>query len=476
MKANYINGEWVATNTANANINPSDVSDIIDEYAAADISQVEQAIAAASAAFPVWARAGSQARADALEKIALELLARREELGDLLAREEGKSLPEAVAEVERAGRIFRFFAGEAIRVTGQRIDSVRQGIDVDITREPVGVVGIITPWNFPIAIPAWKIAPALAYGNSVVFKPAELVPGSGWALAEILSRAGLPQGTFNLVMGPGRIVGQAFSESVDVNALSFTGSTATGQTIIAATSQRFARAQLEMGGKNPLVILNDAELDKAVEVALQGSYFSTGQRCTASSRLVVEKGILPEFVAQLKTRLEKLIVDDARKAGTEIGPVASSAQLATDLNYIEIGKKEGATLTCGGELLHRGTEGYYLSPALFTNTTSDMRIAQEEIFGPVACVIEADCYEHALSIANATEFGLTAGICTSSLKYASHFKQHAKAGMVMVNVPTAGVDYHVPFGGLKASSYGPREQGSYAKDFYTTVKTAYTGL
>ena len=474
MKRNYIAGEWVAGAGARANVNPSDLSDVIDDYAQADEAQTHAAIEAAAAAFPAWSTSGIQLRADALEKVAAELLARRAELGDLLAREEGKTLAEATAEVARAGQIFRFFAGEVLRQSGDRLSSVRPGIDVEVTREPIGVVGIITPWNFPIAIPAWKIAPALAYGNCVVFKPADLVPGSAWALAEILSRAGLPPGVFNLVMGPGSRVGQALIADARVDALSFTGSAETGARVISAAAPRRAKLQLEMGGKNPLVVLDDADLGIAVECAVQGSFYSTGQRCTASSRLIVQRGILGDFVRALHERVEALKVGDARQPGTQIGPVASRAQLDTDLEYIAQGQQEGAHLLCGGQRVKRATDGFYLEPALFVDARPEMRISREEIFGPVACVLSADSYAHAIALANDTPFGLTAGICTTSLKHASHFKRHAQAGMVMVNVPTAGVDFHVPFGGRKASSYGPREQGRYAAEFFTTVKTAYT--
>ncbi len=475
MKPNYIAGEWAATPGARANINPSDLSDVVGHYAQGDEAQTRAAIEAARAAFPAWSTSGIQMRSDALEKVAAELLARSTELGDLLAREEGKTLAEAIAEVARAGQIFRFFAGEALRPGGERLASVRPGIDIEITREPVGVVGIITPWNFPIAIPAWKIAPALAYGNCVVFKPADLVPGSAWALADILSRAGLPAGVFNLVMGPGSRVGQTLIDDPRVDALSFTGSAATGTRVLDGAAPRRAKLQLEMGGKNPLVVLDDADLAVAVECALNGSFFSTGQRCTASSRLIVQKGIYPTFVAALRERMEALVVDDARKPGTQIGPVADGSQLDTDLEYIAIGRQEGARLVCGGKRLKRATEGFYLQPALFAEASPGMRIAREEIFGPVACVIAADDYEHALALANDTDYGLTAGLCTTSLKHATHFKRHAQAGMVMVNVPTAGVDYHVPFGGRKDSSYGPREQGRHAAEFFTMVKTAYAG-
>ncbi len=474
MNANYIAGAWIAGADSRDNINPSDVSDVIGEYAYADKTQTTAAIQAAADARRDWALSSPQVRADALDKIGSELLQRRTELGELLAREEGKTLVEGSAEVGRAGMIFKFFAGEALRQRGDRLPSVRGGVDVEVTREPVGVVGIITPWNFPIAIPAWKIAPALAHGNTVVFKPADLVPGSAWALAEIISRSGIPPGVFNLTMGRGSTVGQTIIESPLVSAISFTGSVQTGQRLISTAAQRFAKLQLEMGGKNPLVVLNDADLDIAVDCAVQGAYFSTGQRCTASSRFIVEKGIYPEFTRRVKDALAGLKVGHALRPDTQIGPVVDASQLEQDLEYVGIGLAEGAKLAIGGERVRRDTEGFFMEPAFFVDAAPGMRIAREEIFGPVACAIPADDYEHALQIANDSTVGLSAGICTTSLKHATHFKRHVQSGMVMVNVPTAGVDYHVPFGGTKGSSYGSREQGTYAAEFYTTVKTAYT--
>ncbi|OSI73217.1 aldehyde dehydrogenase family protein [Bradyrhizobium canariense] len=473
---NFIGGEWVDGSAVTKNINPSNTNDVVGEYAKADKAQTEKAIAAAKAAFPAWAQSTPQARYDALNKISLEIIARKEELGRLLAREEGKTLPEGIGEVARAGQIFAFFAGEALRMIGEKGASVRPGIDVELTREPMGVVGMITPWNFPIAIPAWKIAPALCYGNTVVFKPAELVPGSAHALSEIITRSGIPAGVFNLVVGSGSVVGQTLIEHPDVAAITFTGSVQTGRKIAQAcvTSSNMKKFQLEMGGKNPLVVLDDADLKTAVEVAVNGAYFSTGQRCTASSRLIVTEGIHDRFVAAVTERLKGLTVDDALKAGVHIGPVVDQSQLDQDLRYIKIGQDEGAKLAWGGELLKRETPGHYLQPALFTEANNNMRISREEVFGPVAAVIRAKNYEEALAISNDTEFGLASGICTSSLKYASHYKRNSESGMVMVNLPTAGVDYHVPFGGRKGSSYGAREQGSYAREFYTTVKTAYT--
>ena len=477
MFKNLIGGEWVEGPRVSRNINPSDTRDLVGEFAQADAAQARQAIAAAAQAQGAWGLSTPQQRFDILDAAGAEILARKAELGDLLAREEGKTLPEAIGEVARAGNIFKFFAGEALRLGGEVVPSVRPGVGVEVTREPVGVVGLITPWNFPIAIPAWKVAPALAFGNAVVLKPADLVPGSAWALADILHRAGLPAGVFNLVMGRGSEVGQVLLDDPRVNAISFTGSVATGQRIAQACIARMAKFQLEMGGKNPMVVLDDADLDIAVNAALNSGFFSTGQRCTASSRLIVTEGIHDRFVAAMAEKMQALKVDDARKKGTDIGPVVDDKQLAQNLEYVAIATAEGARRVAGGEAIDRnadGAPGYYMRPALFTETTAPMRINREEVFGPVVSVIRAKDYEEALALANDTEFGLSAGIATTSLKHATHFKRHVQAGMVMVNLPTAGVDYHVPFGGRKGSSYGPREQGRYAAEFYTTVKTAYT--
>ncbi|WP_428423525.1 aldehyde dehydrogenase family protein [Pararhizobium sp.] len=470
---NLIAGEWVGSNGVE-NINPSNTKEIVGLYASASADDAKTAIAAAKAAFPAWSRSGILERHAILKKTADEILARKDELGNLLAREEGKTLPEAIGETIRAAQIFDFFAGEALRLAGEVLPSVRPNIGVEITREPIGVIGIITPWNFPIAIPAWKIAPALCYGNTIVFKPAELVPGCSWAIADILHRAGLPKGVLNLVMGKGSVVGQAMLDSPDIAGITFTGSTGTGKRVAAASIEHNRKFQLEMGGKNPMVVLDDADLTVAVEAAANSGFFSTGQRCTASSRLIVTEGIHDKFVAALTEKLKTLVVDDALKAGTHIGPVVDERQLATDTDYIAIGKQEGAKLAFGGETITRDNPGFYLQPTLFTEATNQMRISREEIFGPVASVIRVKDYEEALSVANDTPFGLSAGIATTSLKHATHFKRNSEAGMVMVNLPTAGVDFHVPFGGRKASSFGSREQGKYAAEFFTVVKTAYT--
>jgi aldehyde dehydrogenase (NAD+) len=468
-----IGGDWVLSERQAPDINPSDTADVVGLWPEGTAADVARAVAAAREAFPDWSRSSPQARFDILDAAGTEILARRGDLGRLLSREEGKTLAEGVGEATRAGQIFKYFAGEALRAGGELLPSVRPGLTVEVTREPVGVVGLITPWNFPIAIPAWKAAPALAYGNCVVLKPAELTPACAWALADILTRAGLPKGVFNVVFGAGETVGAALVGSPEVDAVSFTGSVVVGRQIAIRCAERLAKVQLEMGGKNPLLILDDADLDVAVECAVNSAYFSTGQRCTAASRLIVTKGAHQVFVARLTERLRALVVGDALEPGTEIGPVVDQAQLSQDLDYIAIGKGEGATLAFGGERLKRAQDGYYLQPALFTDSSPHMRINREEIFGPVAAVIAVDSYEEGLAVANDTPFGLSAGVCTTSLKYAQHFRRNIQAGMAMVNLPTAGVDYHVPFGGWKGSSYGPREQGAYAREFYTVSKTSY---
>ena len=473
MFKNFINGEWVDGTGEKDNINPSDITDVIGTYARADEKQVNTAVEAAVIAQSRWAESTLQQRFDVLDFVGSEILARKQELGRLLAREEGKILSEATGEVVRAGYIFKFFAGEALRFGGEHLRSVRPGVEIDILRQPIGVVGLISPWNYPIAIPAWKIAPAIAFGNAVVVKPAELAPGCAWALTEIISRSGLPKGVFNLVMGSGSLVGSAFVKHPDVAGISFTGSVEVGRQIAAQCGQLMKKVQLEMGGKNPLVVLDDADLEIAANAAVNGAYFSTGQRCTASSRFVVTEGIHDRFVKAVAEKLSKLKVDDALAEGTEIGPVVDDAQLAKDLEYVAVARSEGGKVVSGGERLKRQKNGYYMSPALIIDTRNSMRINREEVFGPVASTIRVKNYEEALAIANDTPYGLSSGICTTSLKYASHFKEHARAGMVMVNLPTAGVDYHVPFGGRKGSSYGSREQGRYAVEFYTTVKTCY---
>ncbi len=470
---NLIAGNWVDGADVSENRNPSNVADLIGLYAKAEAADVDAAVAAANEALPGWALASPQVRADLLDKVSDAIMARKDELGFLLSREEGKTLAEGIGETIRAAQVFKFFAGEALRNAGDVLASVRPDIDVDVTREPVGVVGMITPWNFPIAIPAWKIAPALCYGNTIVFKPAEITPASAHALAEIIQEAGCPAGVFNLVMGSGSVVGNAMLAHKEINAISFTGSVPVGRGIAVKAAEGLKKVQLEMGGKNPMVVLNDADLDVAVGACLNGAFFSTGQRCTASSRLIVQEGIHDAFVEKMNEAMGKLVIGDACDPVTQIGPVVSQSQLANNLDYVAVAGQEGAEVV-GGEQINGKTEGYYQRPAMFLNATNQMRVSREEIFGPCASVIKVADFDEALSVANDTDFGLSSGICTSNLKSAREFKRRSEAGMVMVNLPTAGVDYHVPFGGRKGSSYGSREQGRYAAEFYTTVKTAYT--
>lgn len=471
---NFVDGEWIAGSEASTNINPSDLSDVVGTYTRADEPQVGDAIAAAQAALPVWSASTPQQRADALEKIGVELLARKDELGELLSREQGKVRAEGVGEVTRAAHIFKFYGQEALRVEGVFANSVRPGVTIDVRREPVGVVGLITPWNFPIAIPAWKAAPALAYGNTVVMKPADLTPGCAWALTEIISRSGLPNGVFNLVMGRGSVVGDIISRASNVNAVSFTGSTGTGQIIRDIVASRGGKLQQEMGGKSPLIVMDDADLETAVNCAIGGSIMSTGQRCTSNTRIIATPGIYDKLVAGMADQANNIKVGNALDASSQMGPVVDAKQMETNLKYVEIADGEGAERLCGGERLNRDTEGFYMSPAVYANCTNAMQHVREEIFGPVVSVLKVADYEEAVSMANDTPFGLSSGICTSSLKYAEDYKRTSNAGMVFVNLPTAGVDYHVPFGGRRSSSYGGREQGRFAAEFYTNTKTSYT--
>jgi aldehyde dehydrogenase (NAD+) len=467
-----IGGERVLKDAPLESINPSDTRDVVAKFPDGGLQEVNDAVSAARAAFPGWSGASPEVRSDVLDKTGELILARREALGRLLAREEGKTLAEGIGEVARAGRIFKYFAGEALRRHGQNLDSTRPGVEVATFREPVGVFGLITPWNFPIAIPAWKTAPALAFGNTVVLKPAGPTPATAHAMAAILLEAGLPAGVFNLVLGRGR-VGDAIAKHPDVNGVSFTGSQTVGSLVAAAAVERQARVQLEMGGKNPLVVLEDADFDRAVQCALDGGYFATGQRCTASSRIIVVDAIHDRFVEALAARAAALKVGDALDPATQMGPAVSEQQLEQNLSYVEIAQADGGRLVTGGQRLKLEKPGWYMSPALITDDRINARINCEEVFGPVASVIRVKDYDAALEVANAGDFGLSAGICTSSLKHATHFQRSVKAGMVMVNLPTAGVDYHVPFGGSRRSSYGSREQGFAAIEFYTQTKTAY---
>lgn len=469
----WIDGKRIAAERPGESWNPSDTRELVARTPDGGDVEVNAAVDAARAAFPAWSEASPEVRSDILDRAGTLVMERRETLGRLLSREEGKTLAEGIGETVRAGRILKYFAGEALRLHGQNLASVRPGVEVQTYRQAVGVYGLITPWNFPIAIPAWKAAPALAFGNTVVMKPAGPTPATAEALVAILHEAGLPDGVLNLVIGRGR-VGQAIVDHPGVDGISFTGSQGVGEGVAMGAARRQARVQLEMGGKNPLIVLDDADLDRAVQIALDGSFFATGQRCTASSRLIVQDGIHDRFVAALAERVAALRVGDALDPETQMGPAVSQDQMETSYRYIDIARGEGGRVVVGGERLNLEKPGWYVQPTLIADTAADMRINNEEVFGPVASTLRVKTYEEALAIANGAEFGLSAGIVTTSLKHARDFQRRARAGMVMVNLPTAGVDYHVPFGGTKKSSYGPREQGFAAADFFTQTKTAYS--
>lgn len=471
---NLIGGEWRDGGLDPVeNINPSDLSDVIGHFAQADQAQLDEAIAAARAARPACRAMGIEARQTALQKIGEEMMARAAELGELLSREEGKPLAEGKGEVFRAGQFFTYYAAEVLRQLGENADSVRPDIEIDVRREPMGVIGVISPWNFPTATASWKIAPALAYGNAVIWKPANETPASAYALAEIINRAGLPDGAFQLVMGSGRLIGQALAEHPHVDAVTFTGSYETGRQVAMACAPNLTKYQLELGSKNALVVMDDADIDGAVAAAAAGGYSGTGQKCTASSRLLVHSAVHDAFVEKLSAAISGMKVGHALEEGTQIGPVVSERQLQSNVQWIEKAKAEGAECVTGGEILSMATKGHYMAPALLVGGNNSMAHNREEMFAPVASVQKIGSYEEGLNLTNDTDFGLVAGIFTNSLARATHFRRNVETGCVTVNLPTAGTDYHVPFGGRKNSSSGPREQGRSAAEFYTQVKTAY---
>ena len=471
-ESNFIAGRWVEGTGSIKNINPSDTGDIISEYTSVTDDQFEQAVSSAVIAQKEWGEVGIEKKSQILIKIGDELIQRSKELGELLSREEGKPLAEGIGEVTRAGQQFQYYGSECLRLYGEKIPSTRPGFQVEISREPLGVIGIISPWNFPIAIPAWKAAPAMMCGNAVILKPASLTPASAIALTEIISKQDIPSGLFNLVLGSGSNIGNKIASHPDIVAITFTGSVEVGKKLYQNSSPLLKKMQMEMGSKNPLVVMEDANLNTAITCAANGAYGGTGQKCTASSRLIVHEEIYAKFVEGLVENIKNLKVGHALDEGTQMGPASNESQYESNLSYIEIGKGE-AKLEYGGNPMNMRTPGYYLQPTLFVDGDNKSRINQEEMFGPIACVIPAKNLDHALEIANDTEFGLSSGIITQSLAKAEHFKQNIKTGVSTINLPTAGLDYHVPFGGRKASSFGPREQGTYAREFYSQVKTSY---
>ena len=473
MKAsNYIAGQWVEGTGSIKNINPSDTGDIIAEYTSSTNEQFEQAVQSAIVAQKEWEQVGIEKKSQILIKIGDELIKKSKEIGELLSREEGKPLAEGIGETARAGQQFQYYGAECLRLYGEKIPSTRPGFQVEISREPLGVIGIISPWNFPIAIPAWKAAPAMMCGNAVILKPASLTPASAIALTEIISKQDIPNGLFNLVLGSGGDIGNKIATHPDIVAITFTGSVEVGKKLYKDSSPMLKKMQMEMGSKNPLVVMEDADLKTAVSCAANGAFGGTGQKCTASSRLIVHQNIYKEFVNGLVDNIKNLKVGHALDEGTQMGPASNQSQYESNLNYVEVGKGE-AKLAYGGNPMNMRTPGYYMEPTLFVDGDNKSSINQEEMFGPIACVIPTKNLEDALEIANDTEFGLSSGIITQSLSKAEYFKQNIKTGVATVNLPTAGLDYHVPFGGRKASSFGPREQGTYARDFYSQVKTSY---
>ncbi|RED11769.1 aldehyde dehydrogenase family protein [Pontivivens insulae] len=472
-KQNYIAGAWVSGESTVENRSPSDLSDLIGHFAQASRDQLDCALECAKVAQAEWAAYGMERKQAVLDAIGREMMARAEELGTLLSREEGKPLAEGKGEVYRAGQFFTYYAAECLRQLGENADSVRPGVEIDVRREPVGTVAVISPWNFPTATASWKIAPALCYGNAVVWKPANVTPASAVALTEIIAKQDIPAGLFSLVMGAGSTIGQRLVESPMIDAVSFTGSVPVGKGIAASAIANLTKVQMEMGSKNAFVIMDDGDLDLGVSLSLAGAFGGTGQKCTASSRLIVHEAVHDAFVEKLVAGAEKMIVGHALEPGTQIGPVVSEAQLNENLDWVKRGVAEGAELATGGVRVERSTEGYYMTPGIFLNTTNQMVINREEMFAPLTSVIKVGSYEEAVDTVNDTRFGLTSGIVTKSLARATHFRRNARTGVVTVNLPTAGTDYHVPFGGRGQSSYGPREQGKAAAEFYTTVKTAY---
>jgi alpha-ketoglutaric semialdehyde dehydrogenase len=474
---NYINGEWVDSKSGKTfpNINPANTEETVGLFQASVAEDVEDACRAAAAVRSAWADLPATKRGEYLFKAAELLENRLQQLGEEMTREEGKTLPEAIGEVKRAINIFRYFGGEGSRQFTFQVPSERENVLCYTIRKPLGTVALITPWNFPIAIPAWKIAPALVAGNTVVIKPASLAPLSSFRLIEALHEAGISPGVINYVTGSGGSVGDALTSNPDIKAVSFTGSTSVGSALYKKVSERRIRVQLEMGGKNPTVVLGDADLDYAADILINGAFFSTGQKCTACSRAIIERPIFDALLEKLVDKTRKLKVGNGLDPGVQIGPAVDEEQLKTDLEYIDIAKREGAQLLCGGKRLTGDDydKGYFIEPTIFSGVTSTMRVAQEEVFGPVLALMVAEDFEDAMRIANDVRFGLSASIVSKDLTRVHQFINRIEAGLITVNLPTAGVEYQLPFGGTKESSYGMREQGPQALDFYSESRTVY---
>ena len=474
---NFIGGDWVESISGRRYpvFNPARKTESVGEFQTSTAEDATVAVEAARAALPGWANTPAPGRARVLFR-ALEIMGRRaDEIARTITTEEGKPIGDAIGEVKRAMNIIEYAAGEGRRMFGYTTPSELPNTVAYTIKRPLGVVGIITPWNFPIAIPAWKIAPALICGNALVFKPASSTPLSAVMLVEVFEEAGLPPGVLNLVTGPGAQVGNALVENTGVNGISFTGSTEIGTDLYAKSAQRLKKVQAEMGGKNAVILLADADMDKALGGIVQGAFGSTGQRCTATSRVIVEEGVYDQFMEGLIDRTSKLKIGDGIDPAMDVAPLSSQSQYDKVLEYIGVGTEEGAHLAYGGHGLTEGeySEGFYVEPTVFTDVSPDMRIAREEIFGPVLTVFKARNLEEAIQISNSVEFGLSSSVYTKDLTRAFEYINTVETGMVHVNAPTLGGEVHLPFGGLKASGVGQREQGTEAFDFFTETITVY---
>ncbi len=472
---NYINGQWREGAGTFENRNPAATDELVGTFVKGGAGDIAAAAEAAQAAFPAWSRLPAPARGNYLFKAADILDRRFEQLAEEMTREEGKTLPESRGELRRTINIFRYFGGEGARLNGYLVPSERDRVHMFAFRKPLGVVGLITPWNFPSAIPAWKLAPALICGNTVVLKPASAAPLSAWRIVEACHEAGFPPGVVNFVAGAGGELGAALAGAGPLKAISFTGSCSVGNWLHAEASRRRLRVQLEMGGKNPTIVLSDCDFAAAVENVVNAAFASTGQKCTATSRAIVEHSIYDRFLEALVERTKKLRVGNGLEPGVEIGPAVDQGQLDTDLKYIEIGKREAGAPVTGGHRLTGGAYdmGYFVEPTIFAGVTENMRLAQEEIFGPVLAVMRAQDFEDALRIANCVPLGLSASIQTTNISRVFEYVYRMEAGLLTVNLPSAGVEYQLPFGGTKDSSFGPKEQGPAALEFYSDFKTVY---
>lgn len=473
---NYINGEWVSsdTNETYASLNPAN-QEVLGFFQKSNEADVERAIQAAEAAFPSWAKTAAPTRGDVLFNLIQLLEDQREELATIITKEVGKSFREANGEVRKTIEAMKQFSGEATRMTGETVPSHDPGIFAYTIREPLGVVGVIAPYNFPLGIGIWKIAPAIVAGNTVIFKPASNTSLISVKIMELFEQAGVPAGVINMVTGPGGVIGNAIGGHEKIKAVSFTGSTQVGLALGKAVSERGAKMQAEMGGKNASVVLEDADLDETVENLIVSGFLDNGQRCTGTSRLIVLRSIAEQLTKKLVARAQSLKIGDGFTEGVDNGPVVDEGQLKTYLHYVQSAIDEGARLECGGErLTEDGLDaGYFVAPTLFSGVTQEMTIFKEEIFGPVMAMSVVDTYEEALELANNSEFGLSSTIYTNDLKKAFHFIHNIESGVTHVNIPSNYFENQYPFGGKKASSIGPREQGSTTLDFWTDYKTVY---